>query len=158
MVTSRSFVIAAVVAALASPFLLTTSAVASAPLFGTGTSTLTSSVVLSAREADGNILIEQQNTRLDDGAFTGTVAEHLWLVVHPDGLITLHAEAVLSGTYPACSSEPVTQSIRLAGQIFPSGELRANFATVGGAAVVVHGTVEGSAASDTSNFEISYHC
>ena len=52
----------------------------------------------------------------------------------------------------------MTQSIRLAGQIFPSGELRANFATTGGAAVVVHGTVEGSAASDTRNFEFAYHC
>jgi hypothetical protein len=158
MVTSRSFVGVALVAALASPFLLTTSAVASAPLSGTGTSTLTSSIVLSVRQADGNIVIEQQNTRLDDGAFTGTVDEHLWLIVHPDGLITLRAEAVLSGTYPACGSDSVTQSIRLAGQIFPSGELRANFATVGGAAVVVHGTVAGSGASDTSDFEISYHC
>ncbi|HUR34379.1 MAG TPA: hypothetical protein VM032_11335 [Vicinamibacterales bacterium] len=156
MATSR-FVVAAVVA-LTSLLVLPTSVVASRPLYGTGTSTLIGSDILSFRQADGNILIEQQNTRLDDGAFTGTVDEHLWLVVHPNGLITLHAEAVLSGTYPACGSDPVTQSIRLAGEITPAGDIWANFATVQGAAVAVQGTVSGSAASLTSNFEIAYHC
>ena len=86
------------------------------------------------------------------------MTEHLWLVVHPTGPITLHAEATLSGAYAGCGSTPVTQSIRLAGQISPAGDVTATFATTGGAAVVVNGTVEGTTASDTVNFAITYHC
>jgi hypothetical protein len=52
----------------------------------------------------------------------------------------------------------VTQSIRLAGQVSPTGDVTANFATVDGAPVVVHGTVEGTTATDTVNFTIDYHC
>jgi hypothetical protein len=50
----------------------------------------------------------------------------------------------------------VTQSIRLAGQVSPTGEVSATFATVGGASVAVDGTVEGR--GDTVNFAITYHC
>ena len=146
------------VAVAAGALVLATSAAASAPRHGTGTSTLTSSTVLSARQADGNTIVEQIDTRADAGAFTGSVTEHLWLVVHPSGLITLHAEASLSGTYEGCGATPVTQSIRLAGQISPTGEVSATFATVGGAPIVVNGTVEGTTATDTVNFTISYHC
>jgi hypothetical protein len=148
----------AAVGVVAGALVLAASAAASAPLHGTGTSTLTSSTLLSARQADGNIILEQLNTRADAGAFTGDVTEHLWLVVHPDGLVTLHAEATLTGTYAGCGAAPVTQSIRLAGQVSPTGDVSANFATVGGAAVIVQGTVSGTTATNTVNFEISYHC
>jgi len=154
---AASRVLAAVTVA-AGALALAAAAAGAPPLHGTGTSTLTSSTVVSARQADGNTIVEQLNTRVDVGAFTGTVTEHLWLVVHPTGAITLHAEATLRGTYPGCGAAPVTQEIRLAGQISATGEISANFATTGGAAVVVQGTVEGSAASATSNFEITYHC
>src|SRR5262249_31681662 len=100
----------AAVAAVAAALVLATSATASAPLQGTSTSTITSSTVLSVRQADGNTIIEQLNTRVDAGAFTGTVTEHVWLVVHPNGLITTHAEASLTGTYAGCGPTPVTQS------------------------------------------------
>jgi hypothetical protein len=128
------------------------------PLHGTGTSTLTSSTVLSFRQAGPNAFVEELNTRQDTGAFTGDVTEHLSLVVRPTGLVTFHAEAVLDGTYAGCGSAPVTQSIHLEGQISPAGVLSANFATVGGAPVVVHGTVAGTASSDTATFTIDYHC
>jgi hypothetical protein len=148
----------AAVGVVAGALLLASSAAASAPLHGTGTSTLTSSTLLSVRQADGNTILEQLNTRADVGVFTGTVTEHEWLVVHPSGLITLHAEAILDGTYAGCGPMPVTQSIRLAGQVSPTGDVSANFATVGGAAVIVQGTVSGTTASPTVNFEDSYHC
>jgi hypothetical protein len=138
--------------------LFATSAAASAPLHGTGASTLTSSTVLSIRQDGPNTLIEQSNTRSDTGAFTGTVTEHQWLTVHPTGLITTHADATLNGTYAGCGPAVVTQSIHLEGQISPTGDISANFATTGGAAVIVHGTVEGTTASPTVNFTIDYHC
>lgn len=154
MATSRFFTVAALASSLALPIPVA----ASAPLYGTGTSTLTNSELVSLSQADGNILIEQHNTRVDVGAFTGTVDEHLWLVVHPNGLVTFHAEATLDGVYPACSADPVSQPIRLAGRIAPTGELSATFATTNHATVIVQGTVAGSGASDTSDFEIQYHC
>jgi hypothetical protein len=155
MVTGRFL---AAVAAVGGALVLASLAAASPPLHGTGASTLTSSTVLSVRQADGNLMIEQLNTRSDVGAFTGTVTEHQWLVVHKTGLITTHAEATLNGTYAGCGPTSVTQSIHLEGQISPTGDISANFATTGGAAVIVHGTVEGTTASNTVNFEISYHC
>jgi hypothetical protein len=146
------------VAVLAGALALAASATASRPLHGTGTSTLVSTTVLSVRQADGNTIIEELNTRQDVGAFTGTVNEHEWLVVHPNGLVTLHADATLDGTYPACGPAAVSQAIHLEGQVSPAGEISANFATVGGAAVIVQGTVSGTTASNTVDFEISYHC
>jgi len=146
------------VAAVAGTLALAASAAASPPLHGTGASTQTSSTTVSVRQADGNLIIEQLNTRVDVGAFTGTVDEHEWLVVHPNGLVTLHAEATLNGTYAGCGPTPVTQVIRLAGQVSPTGDISANFATVDGAPVVVQGTVSGTTASNTANFEITYHC
>lgn len=138
--------------------LFATSAAASAPLHGTGTSTLTASTILSISQADGNIIIEQLNTRTDLGAFTGIVTEHQRLVVHPNGLITTHADASITGTYEGCGSAPVTQSLQLEGQISPAGDIVANFTTTEHAAVIVRGTVEGTTASDTVNFTIDYHC
>jgi hypothetical protein len=148
----------AVVATVAGALVLAAPGGASAPLQGTGASTLTSSTILAAREAGGNTIIEQLSTRADVGAFTGTVTEHAWLVVHPSGLITLHADASLTGTYAGCGSTPVTQSIRLAGQISPTGDVTATFATTDGAPIVVNGTVEGTTASNTVHFTITYHC
>jgi hypothetical protein len=147
------------VAVVAGALALTGSAGSAGPaLHGTGTSTLTSSTLLSARQAGPNTFVEQLNTRADVGAFTGNVTEHLSLVAHPTGLVTFHAEAILDGTYAGCGSAPVTQSIHLEGRIAPTGELSANFATVGGAPVVVHGTVAGTASSNTAVFTIDYHC
>jgi hypothetical protein len=138
--------------------LVASSAGAGPPLHGTGTSTLVASTVVSVRQADGNTIIEQLNTRHDVGAFTGTVDEDQVLVVHPTGLITTYAKANLIGTYAGCGPTVVMQSLSLEGQITPDGEISANFATTGGAAVVVHGTVQGTTASNTVNFTIDYHC
>jgi hypothetical protein len=149
--------LAAVVAVIGALGLAATAS-AAPPHHGTGTSTLTSSTVLSARQAGGNTFVEQHNTRVDVGAFTGTVDEHLSLVVHANGNITFNADAVLHGTYAGCGSAPVTQSIHLTGRIATDGTLTANFATFGGAPVKVQGTVAGNAASDTATFEITYHC
>lgn len=134
------------------------SAAAAAPLHGTGASTLTSSTILSVRQAGPDTIIEQLNTRTDVGAFTGTVTEHQWVTVHPTGLITTHAEATLNGSYAGCGSGVVMQSIHLEGQISPAGDIGANFATTGPAAVIVHGTVAGTTASATVTFTIDYHC
>jgi len=158
MATSRFFAVVAALAALANPLVPTLSAGGSRPLAGTGLSTETSSTVLSVRQAGPNIVIEQQNVREDVGAFTGRVDEHMFLTIHPDGIINLRAEAILSGTYPACGPESVRQAIHLEGMVSPDGVIGANFATTGGAAVPVQGTVEGSLSSPTANFEISYHC
>jgi hypothetical protein len=157
MTRSRVLGGVATVAAVAGA-LFATSAAASAPLQGTGSSTLVNSTILSIRQADGNTIIEQANTRADVGAFTGTVTEHQWLTVHPDGHITTHAEATLDGTYPACGPAVVSQSIHLEGQISSAGEISANFATTGKAAVIVRGTVAGTTGSDTVTFTIDYHC
>jgi len=158
MATRRFFAVVVAVTALANPFVPRLSAGGSPPLAGTGLSTETSSTVLSFRQAGPNIVIEQQNVRQDIGAFTGRVDEHMFLTIHPNGIINLRAEAILSGTYPACGPESVVQAIHLEGQVSPDGAIGANFATTGGAAVVVQGTVEGSLASATASFEISYHC
>ena len=157
MATRRFFAVVVAITALANPFVSGLSA-SGPPFAGTGLSTETSSTVLSVRQAGPNLVLEQQNVRQDVGAFTGRVDEHLFLTIHADGSINLRAEAVLSGTYPACGPDSVTQSIHLEGTVSPDGEIGANFATTGGAAVPVQGTVEGSLASPTSNFEISYHC
>jgi hypothetical protein len=138
--------------------LFAASAAASAPLHGTGTSTLTSSVPVSVSQAGPNTIIEQNNVRMDVGAFTGTVYEHQRLLVHPDGHITTHAEATITGTYAGCGSTPVTQDLQLEGQISAAGDITANFTTTGNPAVVVHGTVTGTTASSTVDFTIDYHC
>jgi hypothetical protein len=157
MTRSRFLVGLATVAMLVGS-LFATSAAASAPLHGTGTSTLVSSTVLSVRQDGPNTVIEQLNTRSDAGAFTGAVYEHQWVTVHPTGLITTHADATLVGVYPDCGPTTVTQSIHLEGQISPAGDISANFATTGNAAVIVHGTVAGTTASNTVTFTIDYHC
>jgi hypothetical protein len=148
----------AAVASIGGALVLAAAAAASQPLNGTGSSTQVSSTVLSVRQAGPNLIIEQMNTRSDVGAFTGTVTEHQWVTVHPDGHITTRAEATLDGTYPACGPDVVSQDIHLEGQISPEGVIKANFATTGKAAVVVHGTVAGTTASDTVTFTIDYHC
>jgi hypothetical protein len=156
MTTSR--VLGAAAAAAAAAALLATSAVGSPPLHGTGTSTLTATKIVSVRQAGGNTIIEQLNTRQDLGAFTGIVNEDQRLVVHPDGSITTHATASITGTYAGCGASPVTQNLQLEGQITAAGEISANFTTTGGAAVIVHGTVSGTTASNTVTFTIDYHC
>jgi hypothetical protein len=156
MLTSTRFV--AAVAAVAAALVVAASAGASPPLHGTGTSTLISSTVVSVRQAGGNTIIEQHNVRQDLGAFTGTVIEDQRLVVHPDGHVTTYADATITGTYAGCGSTPVTQSLQLEGQVSPTGDITANFTTTGHPAVVVHGTVAGSALSDTVTFTIDYHC
>jgi hypothetical protein len=67
-------------------------------------------------------------------------------------------KASLHGTYAGCGPTVVTQSIALEGRISPAGAISANFATTGGTAVIVHGTVEGTTASNTVTFTIDYHC
>jgi len=134
------------------------SAVAAPPLQGTGTSTLMDSTVLSAKQLGGNTFVEQHNTRVDTGAFAGTVDEYLSLVIHANGNITFQADATLHGVYAGCGPTVVTQQIHLAGRIEQDGTLTANFATFGGAAVKVQGTVAGNGASPTAQFEITYHC
>jgi hypothetical protein len=62
MATGRFLAAVATVAAVAGALFASASAT-SAPLHGTGMSTLTFSTILSIREADGNTLIEQLNTR-----------------------------------------------------------------------------------------------
>ena len=148
----------AAVASVGGALVLAASAGASQPLTGTGSSSLTSSTTLSVRQAGQNLIIEQQNVRTDVGAFTGTVDEHLWLTVHPDGHVNTRAEATLHGTYPACGPDVVTQDIHLEGTVSPTGEVAANFATTGKAAVIVHGTVAGNAADPAVTFTIDYHC
>ena len=157
MIRSRVLGGVATIAAVAGG-ILATSAAASAPLHGTGLSTQTDSQPLSQRTAGPNTIFELLNTRQDVGAFTGTVTEHQWLTVHPDGLITTHADATLVGTYAGCGPQVVTQDIHLEGQISPAGVITANFATTGGATVIVHGTVAGTTASNTVTFTIDYHC
>jgi len=157
MATRRFFAVVVAITALANPFVPGLSA-SGPPLAGTGLSTETSSTVLSVRQAGPNLIIEEQNVRQDVGASTGTVDEHMFLTIHPNGHINHRAEAILTGTYPACGPGSVRQAIHLEGQVSPEGAIGANFATTGGAAVVVQGTVEGSLASPTANFEISYHC
>jgi hypothetical protein len=154
----QSLAAVASVAAAAAALVVVTSAAASAPLHGTGTSTLTFTKVLSVREAGGNTIIEQLNTRQDVGAFTGIVNEDQRLVVHPNGIITTHATASITGTYAGCGSAPVTQDLQLEGQISATGDITANFTTVGNPAVNVHGTVSGTTASNTVDFTIDYHC
>ena len=156
MATLKFLVAVVGVAAVAG--LAATTAAAAPPLHGTGTSTLTSSTVLSVAQDGKDTIIEQHNMRVDVGAFTGTVDEHLRLVIRPNGLLSFDAEAILNGTYAGCGSRVVTQSITLTGLISPSGKLTASFATTPGAAVDVHGTVVGSADSDTAHFEILYRC
>jgi hypothetical protein len=138
--------------------LFATAAAASAPLHGTGLSTLvSSSPPSSVREADGNTIIEQDDVRSDVGAFTGTVYEHQRLVIHPDGHINTHADATIVGTYAGCTGT-VTQDLQLEGQISAAGVITANFTTTQNPAVNVHGTVSGTTASNTVTFTIDYHC
>jgi hypothetical protein len=158
MVTRRFLAALATVAAATGVLVGATSAVASPPLHGTGTSTLVDTQPVSFRQAGGNIIIEQLNTRVDVGAFTGTVYEDQRLVVHPDGHVTTHATASITGTYAGCGPAPVTQNLQLEGQVSASGEITANFTTTGNAAVTVHGTVSGTTASNTVDFTIDYHC
>ena len=156
MATARF--LAAVVTVTVAAALAATTATAAPPLHGTGISTLTSSTILSVAQDGKDTIIEQHNTRVDVGAFTGTVDEYLRLVIHPTGLLSFTAEATLNGTYAGCGARVVTQSITLTGLISPAGSLTASFATTAGATVDVHGSVIGSADSDTAHFEILYRC
>jgi hypothetical protein len=138
--------------------LFATAATASAPLHGTGLSTLVSqSPPTSVRLAGGNTIIEQDDVRADVGAFTGTVYEHLRLVIHADGSINTHADATIVGTYAGCTGT-VTQDLQLEGTISAAGVITANFTTTQNPAVNVHGTVSGTTASNTVQFTIDYHC
>ena len=149
----------AFVAAAGGALVLAASATPAVVHHGTGKSTLTSSTTLSFTQTAGLTIIDQFNTRDDVGVFTGTVSEHLRLIVHNDtGIITLDGVADLSGTYQGCGSRHVTQSIILTGTVTPAGEIRASFATTEGAAVPVHGTVNGTTGSPTADFEDIYFC
>jgi hypothetical protein len=159
MPTRHVLAAVASVAAAAAALAVVSSATASAPLHGTGQSTLVGTPnITSVRQADGNTIIEQTDTRQDVGAFTGIVNEVQRLVVHPDGHITTHATASITGTYAGCGSAPVTQNLQLEGQISEAGDITANFTTTGNAPVTVHGTVSGTTASNIVDFAIDYHC
>jgi hypothetical protein len=149
----------ALVVAVGGALVVAASAAAGPVHHGTGTSTQTSSTTLSVTVTAGTTIIEQLNTRADVGVFTGTVTEHLELIVNNNtGVTTLDGVAELNGTYQGCGSRVVTQSILLTGLVTPAGEIRASFATTDGAAVPVHGTVVGTTASPTAVFEDTYFC
>jgi hypothetical protein len=154
MPTGRFLALAAIVAG---PLVLAAPAAAGAH-HGTGQSTLTSSTTLSVAQVGGRTIIDQLNMRADVGAFTGTVTEHIRLVVNPTGTTTLNATAELNGTYEGCGPKPVMQEITLSGLVDSSGNINSTFRTLGGAAVTVVGTVSGTTASPTSDFEITYFC
>jgi hypothetical protein len=158
MAIPRFLAAAVAVAVIGATAVAATAAVAT-PHRGTGTSTLTSSDVVGFKQVGGYTFVDQHNTRVDVGAFTGSVDEYLSLVIAPNGSITFSADATLHGTYAGCSVGTVTQQIHLTGRISPSdGRLDADFATFGGAPVKVTGTVLGNGASDTANFLITYWC
>src|SRR5689334_15372193 len=101
----------AFVAAVGGALFLAASTTAAVVHHGTGKSTLTSSTTVGFSQTAGTTIIDQVNTRTDVGVFTGTVFEHLRLIINnTTGIITLDGVADLNGTYAGCGPKTVTQS------------------------------------------------
>jgi hypothetical protein len=118
-------VAAAAVTTLAPP------AVATSPQTAAGDFLLTSSVVTSSRQADGNTIVTETNSGLFFGTFVGSFTVQLTRVIHPAGFATFHGfgtfTGVVDGSAPGTANF-VTQGTGAAA----APQFEAQFETTGG--------------------------
>jgi hypothetical protein len=134
-------------------------AAASPPLHGTTTITVTSDVVVSAREADGNTIVtEEQLTGSLTGALTGTSSLTTQGVIHADGSGEFHGTGTFTGTVAGCGSTPVSLRFVIEFQVSPTGEISGRTANIAGTQIKLVSTLQGSVFSPVFAETDTYHC
>jgi hypothetical protein len=133
------------------------SATAAPPTVGTFTTTLTSDVIVSARQAGPNLIItEDQAIGTVSGALTGSTSFTYHGVVRADGSGQFQGRGTFTGTITGCGSMTVDFNFRFT--LSANGDVQGTFATIAGSPVTYHGSLTGTVASATYTNTIHYTC
>jgi Protein of unknown function (DUF3224) len=148
--------VSAVLAAVLAVLWLPTSAGAAPPADGSGTFTVSSTVVTSTRQADGNTFLTLRVTTLYGGTLQGTGLGEETVVVHPDGTLNGRTFETFTGTVGGVAG---TATLRVEGTgDTTTGALRGQFTIVGGTGGLANlrggGTFQGVGESGT--YTIAY--
>ncbi len=149
--------ITAAVAALLATIMLTGSVAAAPPLTGSGRSFLDSEVVLSARQADGQTIVELHSMRHLNGALTGSVDEYFRDVFHSNGGGNAKGHGTFTGTLDGCGATPLAIPFNVAAHVV-DGQLTATFKSVDGAPATFLGKVSGALTDPYLSYEVTYKC
>jgi hypothetical protein len=139
-------------------FLLPQTAGASAPVSGGGDFAVTSDVVTSSRNADGNTFLTIAMTTDVTGTLAGTIVTDETAVVHPNGVITIQAAETFTGTVDGIAGTLQFDTVGIADAA--TGAVTGRFTIVdgGGGLANLHGqgTVAGVGSAGTYTIEIAF--
>jgi hypothetical protein len=153
----RPFTVAGVLAGLATALTLAGPAAAALPTKGTITTTLTSDIVVNARQAGPNLVITEEHlTGSVSGDFTGTSSVTQAGVVHADGSGEFQGRGTFTGTAAGCGSVNFDFNIRFT--VSASGEITGTSTGIAGSPVTYHSTLTGSVFSPVFEETPTYKC
>ncbi len=143
--------------AVAASLALVGTTAAAPPTVGTTTITVTSDVVVSARQAGPNLVItEEQLTASLTGDFSGTNSLTQSGVLHADGSGEFQGRGTFTGTVAGCGA--VTIDFNIQYSVSASGEITGASTGIAGSPVTYHSTFTGSASSPVFEETPSYKC
>ena len=131
-------------------------AAAAAPLHGTSSLAVTSNVVVAARAAGPNLLVEAVITLSLTGAFTGTSTVNYAGLQHADGSGVFQGTGTFTGTVAGCGT--VTTSFSVVFSVSPVGDLVSRSGSLGSNTVVYQGSGSGSLLAPSFTEEFTYRC
>src|SRR5919199_6976603 len=94
----KRFPVSALLALVLSVLVLPAAAGAAPPVSGSGTFTVSSALIASTRQADGNTFLTLRVTTLYSGTLQGTGVGEETVIVHPDGTLNGRTFETFTGT------------------------------------------------------------
>src|ERR687885_1175013 len=94
----KRFPVSALLVLVLSVLVLPAAAGAAPPVSGSGTFTVSSAIIASTRQADGNTFLSLHVTTLYSGTLQGTGVGDETMIVHPDGTLNGSTFETFTGT------------------------------------------------------------
>jgi hypothetical protein len=150
---------AAAITAVVGALVVTVPGLASPPVSGSGTGTVTSRVILSSRQAGENVIQERENRGTVTGTLTGTWVEEAHGVIHPTGRVTFAGVMTFTGTVDGCGSGTLTLGFSGHGIVgAPVTESRVSVIHEGGSTLRVEGEGIVHETGPALTYELHLHC
>jgi hypothetical protein len=129
---------------------------AAPPVSGSGTSTVSSAIIASTRQADGNTFVSSRVTTRYSGTVQGTGVGEETVIIHPDGTFNGSTFETFTGTI---GGNPGTAVFRVVGTgDVTTGALSGQFTIVDGTGglATLHGEGMFQAVGDSGTYSVTY--
>ena len=150
------FPVAALLVLVLSVLMLPAAAGAAPPVSGSGTFAVSSAIIASSRQADGNAFLTLRVTTLYSGALQGAGVGEETVIVHPDGTLNGSTFEAFTGTIGGTVGTAVLR-VEGAGDV-TTGVLGGRFTIVDGTGglATLHGEGTFRAVGDSGTYSVAY--